>query len=140
MKKLKTEVVRFRATETELKSLDGKIKHFNDSTKALKPLNRNLVLQSLVRNFSGLGPSFFLDEIAAVKESNRHLLAIGRNLNQVVKRIHCGEMTADHLTLRYLDDITARIDRNRSSLDRLIEHSQKRGQSEFFMGDDHEHN
>ena len=126
----KTKVIRFRATDKEASMLDAFIAKRNAS-EASRPTNRNQVLQSLVRNCVGLSPDFLADELAVVKESNRNLLAIGRNLNQVIRRIHSGEATADILTIKYLNEITARMEANSKALSGLIKHCQKRGQTPF---------
>lgn len=131
----KTEAARFRATPTELEKLDDTIKARNELRAAgnplAKPINRNQVLQALTRNFVELGPAFLADEILELKETNRRLLGIGRNLNQVVKRIHAGEVSADTLTQRYLEEVAAYVRETKASVDRLVEHNQKRGQVEL---------
>lgn len=131
----KTEAARFRATPIELGKLDDTIKARNElkaaSNPLAKPTNRNQVLQALTRNFVELGPAFLADEILELKETNRRLLGIGRNLNQVVKRIHAGEVSADTLTQRYLEDVAAYVRATKASVDKLVEHNQKRGQIEL---------
>ena len=128
----KTEVVRFRVTPTELKKLNEVIKAINkrkaDKNPSTKPINRNQVLQALTRRFVGLGPSFLTDELLELKEANRRLLGIGRNLNQVVKKIHTGEVSADTLTQHYLEEVAAYVRVTKASVDKLVAHSQKRGQ------------
>lgn len=131
----KTEAARFRATATELKKLDDTIKARNEirvsENPLAKPINRNQVLQALTRNFVELGPAFLADELLELKETNRRLLGIGRNLNQVVKRIHAGEVSADALTQRYLEEVAAYVRSTKASVDKLVEHNQKRGQVEL---------
>jgi hypothetical protein len=131
----KTEAARFRATEQELIKLDETIDARNElkasENPAAKPTNRNKVLQTLVRNFAGLGPAFLSDELKELQESNRRLLGIGRNLNQVVKRIHSGEVSADVLTQRYLEELSEYVRETKESVDKLVEHNKKRGQVEL---------
>ena len=118
--------ISFKATESEYEALIAAVNEMkkNSTTK----VNRNLVMQAMVRNFVGLGPTFLADELMELKETNRRLLGIGRNLNQVVKRIHAGEVNADVLTQRYLDEVAAYVRATKDSVDNLVAHNQKRGQ------------
>lgn len=134
-KEKKTRPIVFRAKEKELERLDDAIKVRNEIRQSENPLaksiNRNQVLQALTRNFVELGPAFLADELLELKETNRRLLGIGRNLNQVVKRIHAGEVSADTLTQRYLEEVAAYVRATKASVDKLVEHNQKRGQVEL---------
>lgn len=128
----KTEAVRYRATPKEIERLDAVIEERNrqalERDPLARPTNRNKVLQALTRNFVGLGPAFLSDELLTLQESNRRLLAIGRNLNQVVKKIHSGEIQPDALSVKYLEGVALYVRNMKDSLDKLVEQNAKRGQ------------
>ncbi|MES9906745.1 MAG: hypothetical protein ABW168_29210 [Sedimenticola sp.] len=131
----KSSVLRFRILPNEMMKLDGIIDHMNkineEKNSQCKPINRSMILQMLVRNFNGLGPAFLKDEVLELKESNRLLLAIGRNLNQVIRKIHSGDMTANELTEGYLKKLYNHIGLTKMSIDKLVEQNVKRGQIEI---------
>ena len=136
MTQRKTTPLVFRATERERNALDNLINIYNQDRDRPRQVNRNQLLQSAVRNLIGLGPAFLSEEVLVLKESNRYLLAIGRNLNQVVRKIHSGEVGTDRLTKKRLDALTAAIQDQRNALDALVEHNKKRGQSPLFVRND----
>ncbi|MES9903233.1 MAG: hypothetical protein ABW168_11250 [Sedimenticola sp.] len=131
----KTEVLRFRITPEEIKRLDNIIAQRNKlkakENSKTKPINRSQVLLSLTRNFVCLGPDFLDDEVLSLKESNRLLLAIGRNLNQVIRKIHSGDITANELTEGYLKKLHDHVDLTKKSINKLVEQNVKRGQTEI---------
>ncbi len=127
--KTKVKWISFKATQTEFDSLVSAVAEMKENSTG--KVNRNLVMQALVRNFIDLGPAFLADELLELKETNRRLLGIGRNLNQVVKRIHAGEVSADTLTQRHLEEVAAYVRTTKDSVDKLVEHNQKRGQIEL---------
>jgi hypothetical protein len=127
----KTKAIVFRTTEKESADLEMILDARNNLESSKVRINKNQVLQLLLRNFVRLGPNFLKDEVLALKESNRNLLSIGRNINQVVKKIHTGELEANQLTIKYLDEILRRVDANRGALKLLVDQSEKRGQIEM---------
>jgi len=128
MKNKKTRPIVFRATEYECEKLDELVTQYNSREKNTGRINRNQLLQAAVRNLVGLGPEFLNPEIQALKETNRYLLGIGRNVNQLVKKIHQGELEADAFTEKYLKTIAAYVVESREHIETIVQRNQKRAQ------------
>jgi len=73
----KTEALRVRLTAEERDALQGL-----SETLGVKP---SKIVRRLVREAVTGGPDFFDDGIKELRESNRQLCAIGRNLNRLLK-------------------------------------------------------
>lgn len=87
---------------------------------------RSSFLLGLIRARLNKFPHFNTDEINQLRDSNRQLLAIGRNLNQIVAAINAGRVKDAKLTERYCNDIIARIDSQRKAIDKLIKFNLER--------------
>ena len=64
-------------------------------------------------------PHFTKDELQVLRNSNNQLVRIGRNLNQVVRKMNAGELTSNDITGDDLKQITTLID-DQAKLVRLL--------------------
>ena len=53
------------------------------------------LVRRLVRESVFHGPTFFDDQISEAFKLRHEVAAVGRNLNQITKRVHSGQITAD---------------------------------------------
>jgi len=64
------------------------------------------------------------EELCTLKETNRELAAIGRNLNQFVRLMHTREDEFDRIRLEHITQVRELIHEVRTNLDALIRSSQ----------------
>lgn len=133
MKELKTENVRVRLTKTELNLLDNLVNEINSKPDISKKTNRNKLIQCFIRNAVDLSPAFLDQELEELKETNKNLLAIGRNLNQITRKINSGHLSVDQLTEDYLKNLVGYIVQSRKRIVSLVEHNKKRGQTKYIL-------
>ncbi|MDW2116336.1 plasmid mobilization relaxosome protein MobC [Vibrio sp. 1731] len=69
-------------------------------------------------------------EIAALRESNRELAAIGRNLNQIARTLNIEFREGDRLKLEAVEALTARIEQHKDSVATLINKNMNRWNDE----------
>ena len=65
------------------------------------------------------------DEVSALRESNRYLLAIGRNVNQIAKALNENFYETDRAKIEMLTEIDKAIEANVDRISDLIRTSQK---------------
>lgn len=135
MSNKKTKPLVFRATEKERQLLDELVANYNANVENSKRINKNQLMQAMVRNLIGLGPEFLKPELHALKETNRCLLGIGRNVNQIVKKIHQGELPADTLSEKYLKTIAAYVTESRDNIEQIVQRNQRRAQLPLIRGE-----
>lgn len=123
---LKNKTLHFRVTEDEKKALLDRVNTINSQLPKESQTNTNQYLQVIVRHNIGLGSDFLRHELEVLKETNRVLLGIGRNLNQVVKKINSGDFVVDVLTEQFLKQIAAYVVKSRNQITAVIDHNQKR--------------
>lgn len=88
-----------RLTPSELEAVDARAS--NDRC------SRSTWLVNVVRGTLTKQPQMGMREIDSLGESNYQLLAIGRNLNQIAKRLNEGH--PDVITVKYIDRLTDEI-------------------------------
>lgn len=129
MNELKSEALRFRVTKDEKAGLKKLVDSINRTLPDNQKINTNQLLQVIVRNSIELGPAFLTHELSVLKETNRYLLGIGRNINQIVKKINSGELNAVRaLDDKYLRTIGAYIVESRNQIDTIVRVNHRRGQ------------
>ncbi|WJT10906.1 plasmid mobilization relaxosome protein MobC [Vibrio harveyi] len=69
-------------------------------------------------------------EIAVLRESNRELEAIGRNLNQIARTLNIEFREGDRLKLEAVEALTARIEQHKDSVATLINKNMNRWNDE----------
>ncbi len=88
--------------------------------------NRSEFLLGLIRARLNKKPHFSVTELNNLREANRQLLAIGRNLNQMVKAIHAGTADSKHFSARYANDLKKYIARQAKAISALIKRNKER--------------
>lgn len=134
-KTYKSESLRFRVTESERMQLEDLVRRYNQALGEEHAINKTQLLQMMLRNVIDLGPEFLKPELQALKETNRCLLGIGRNVNQIVKKIHQGELPADTLTEKYLKTIAAYVTESRDNIEQIVQRNQRRAQLPLMRGE-----
>ena len=74
---------------------------------------------NLIRSALTVEPQFGDAEIEALTESNYQLLSIGRNLNQITRRLNEGQ-TQQEVELALLEELREKIRKHTESVDRMI--------------------
>ncbi len=97
-------------------------KAFNEmcKTEGVKPAQ---ALRRQVRIALRNGPDFCKDELLLLRHANMQLVAIGRNLNQVTRKINQDE---GDVSQRLLADLQTTIDAHRGTLAKLTSRSTRR--------------
>jgi len=115
---LPNKVINTRLTESEWRALE----------KILEGEGVNIYqwLLSLVRSKLTDEPQFNKSQILDLQESNRQLLAIGRNLNQLVRAINTENLSTKAFTEKYASDILDRVYENMDAINNLVQGSTNR--------------
>jgi hypothetical protein len=114
----RSEIMTTRVKPQELEKIKEILKAENKT--------RSSFLLGLIRARLNKFPHFNTDELNQLRDANRQLLAIGRNLNQIVAAINAGRIKDSKLSERYCNDINARIDSQRKAIDKLIKFNLER--------------
>lgn len=72
--------------------------------------NKNSLLLKLIREELDKAPQLKIEELEALRESNKQLLALGRNLNQIAKKINVDGSKHEQVTIKYLDTIAKYVE------------------------------
>ena len=88
---------------------------------------RSRVLRKLIREFIGTGPDLLKEELGVFRQGVQQLVAVGRNLNQMVKLMHQGETPHDAKILELLGSLKAVLGTLAERLKEIILTSRKRG-------------
>ena len=78
-------------------------------------------MKSLVLGAITKSPILTEDEINTLRESNRELAAIGRNLNQVAKKLNIEFRDRESLTKKMIEELIETVDEHRGRVSDLIE-------------------
>lgn len=87
---------------------------------------RSEFLLGLVRARLTKKPHFSYVELNNLREANMHLLAIGRNLNQMVRAIHAGTADSKRFSARYANDLKKLISKQARAISELIKRNKER--------------
>lgn len=82
-------------------------------------------IASLVQSNVLLEPVVVGEEVAALRESSRYLLAIGRNINQIAKALNETFYETERVKIEMLNDLKKAIENTDDRIDQLIKTSQK---------------
>lgn len=106
--------VYLRFTERQYKKIHSLAitQSFDNATKYVK----SLVLGAITKS-----PILTEDEINILRESNRELAAIGRNLNQVAKKLNIEFRDRESLTKQMIEELIDTVDEHRDRVSELIE-------------------
>ena len=99
-------------TETEFQALE-KLRQF-----AFKPTYQAVII-SIFRAYLLQEPYLNEQEILLLKDANRQLQAIGRNFNQIARKINSGEFESD-LDIKYIYDVINALDNHEKYFQSLI--------------------
>lgn len=88
-----------RLTPTEMDAVDARAER--------EGCSRSTWLVNVVRGTLTKQPQMGMPEIDSLGESNYQLLAIGRNLNQIAKRLNEGQ--PDAITVKYIERLSTEI-------------------------------
>lgn len=115
----KTGKVTVRLTESERVKLLDKIERegYENPTKWTT---------ALVRAALHREPVLTDDELAALRESNRELAAIGRNLNQVARALNIEFRESDKLKQEAIEKMAERIDQHKEQVAALLNRNMSR--------------
>jgi len=118
-REVRSRVVGTRINEKEAEALESILLQENKTAAEF--------LLCLIRSRINKAPHLGQSEMLQLRESNKQLLAIGRNVNQVVKAIH-GTENKNELTIsdHLLKDVKTHVDDLAKSISRLIEKNKQR--------------
>jgi len=84
------------------------------------------VARRLIREAVYHGPTFFEDELKQVIALNREVAAVGRNLNQIARRVNSGEVKERPLTKKLIQQLAFNQKRCHDILHEMIKNSRFR--------------
>lgn len=86
----------------------------------LKGMASSRYLGALAQAHLSLLPVLGDDEIGALREANRELAAIGRNLNQIAKAINGAHHETERLQYEFMTELVETIDAERAAIRQVI--------------------
>lgn len=84
------------------------------------------VARRLIREAVYHGPTFFDDDFREVSKLKREVSAVGRNLNQIARRVNSGEVTTNPLSKTMIQQLVANQQTCRDILHKIIMNSRFR--------------
>ncbi|MBP5788761.1 MAG: plasmid mobilization relaxosome protein MobC [Neisseriaceae bacterium] len=106
--------IRLSATEKE---------HFVALAKQVG-MSLNALIATILRAYREQNPKLFNNEIAVLQHSNYQLLAIGRNINQIAKRLNAADGVS--LTTTQIDQWRAEIQKHCQFVGKVLKESRTR--------------
>lgn len=82
-------------------------------------------IAALIQSHILAKPVMVHDEVIALRESSRYLLAIGRNVNQIAKALNENFYETDRVKMEILKELEAAIQQTDDRIDELVRTSQK---------------
>lgn len=107
------------ATRVEVRFTDDEYEALSKSAASMGFENVQHLILALSRGYLTLSPQFGKEEMAALGESNRQLLSMGRNLNQIARALNQGGMVSGFTDDR-INQLYARIVQHTEYVSRLI--------------------
>lgn len=92
------------------------------AARGLKP---SVYMRSLVRSHLTNQPSFTDAELAELKEANRQLAAIGKNINQIAKALNTSLDNAHMARAQELEEVRQYVDHQRHVVTNLVRENMK---------------
>ncbi len=122
-KEVKTDHVTIRFTNKLLK----RISHQAKSEGYLSQSNwiRASVMANIFRE-----PVLSQDEVQALRESNRYLAAIGRNLNQMTRVLNIDFRQSNKVNREFIEELNRRIENHKDEVSKLIDKNCRRWEIE----------
>jgi len=87
--------------------------------------SRSQVLRKLIRDLIGEGPDLLPQEMRVLDELTYQVAAIGRNLNQLVRGMHAGKVTATPYD-QIVEEVRNQVDAVKKELLAVIDRSRNR--------------
>lgn len=115
--KVEPEPIRSGVIATRINSAEARA--LSDVLKA-EDKNRAEFLLGLIRSRLNKKPHFGYTELNNLREANRQLLAIGRNLNQITKAINQNSDNVSRFTQSYANDLKKHISQQTKAISALI--------------------
>jgi len=119
LKKPKDGVVRVRFNKQDIPLIESRLKAEGFETKSEW-------LRAVILNVLDKHPTFTKDEIFAIREANRELSSIGRNLNQIARANNIDPDNAETPAEKLLIDIAKEIRTQQNRIMTLLDRSQNR--------------
>ena len=88
--------------------------------------NKSQWVRSIVLNALDNHPVLIREEVQAIREANRELAAIGRNLNQIAKVMNIDSRLIDPPELEMLTGVVDKVKKQQSKIMNLVSRSQNR--------------
>lgn len=109
----KDKVLRVRVNHDEYTSFQARMKQEGLDKKS------SLLLR-MIREYLNQAPHLSGAELNELRAANMHLLGIGRNLNQIAKRMHSKEGSCDGVTPKYLERLVDYIEQQQCAILNLV--------------------
>jgi len=114
----KTTALMFRVTEDEKQALQKLAEKLGITISEL--------MRRIARETISHGPSFFTFEHKAVSAMTRQLSALGRNINQIARRVNSGQCQADPLSQGQISELKTTVAEARAILISVLDNSRSR--------------
>tara|TARA_Y100000782_G_C10168318_1_gene258613 strand:+ start:180 stop:728 length:549 start_codon:yes stop_codon:yes gene_type:complete len=89
-------------------------------------VNKNSLVMKLIREEINRMPDLKKEELSALRESTKQLLAIGRNLNQIAKKMNSENYEGNTVTLKYLETIAEYVENLETRILQIINFTESR--------------
>lgn len=93
---------------------------YEKASKAYGFKNRNSLLLKLIREEINKAPELNEDQTQELREANKHLLGIGRNLNQIARKLNTEEISNNPITPKYVKSLVDYITNQRMAIMQMV--------------------
>lgn len=114
----KTSALVFRVTDEEKAALKSLAEAAGVSVSDL--------LRRMARESISHGPDFFIEDRNLIIGMTRMLSSLGRNINQIARKVNSGQCKMDPLSEKKLGEISAAVQATRLTLKKTVENAKKR--------------
>jgi len=99
---------------------------YEKSSKEYGFKKRNSLLLKLIREEINKKPELNDEQIIELREANRNLLGIGRNLNQIARKLNSEEQVTSPITPEYIKMLVSYIKKQEIAIMKMVSFSERR--------------
>lgn len=99
---------------------------YEKASKAYGFTKRNSLLLKLIREEINRVPDLNLEQIKELREANKNLLGIGRNLNQIAKKMNMDEQHENLITPQYIERLVKTVESHQIAILKMVAFSENR--------------
>lgn len=109
-----------KSNKITLRLTDNEMSNVMEMAKQDGFFNKTEWVYSIVKNKIHKGVILNHEETALLRESNRQIAALGRNLNQIARKLNIEFRESDLVSKQMIESIVASVNQHKAKVERLI--------------------